>query len=51
MIKKLFVAGLICFATTSLYAQRFTFDLNDKNQEKAINKWREIFGNKFPTYE
>ncbi len=34
MIKKLFVAGLICFATTSLYAQRFTFDLNDKNQEK-----------------
>lgn len=26
-------------------------ETNDKNQEKAINKWREIFGNKFPTYE
>lgn len=26
-------------------------EMNDKNQEKAINKWREIFGNKFPTYE
>jgi hypothetical protein len=26
-------------------------ETNEKNQEKAINKWREIFGNKFPKYE
>jgi hypothetical protein len=35
MIKKLIVAGLLCLsATSSLYAQKFTFDLNDKNSEK-----------------
>jgi len=26
-------------------------EVNDKDQEKAINKWREIFGSKFPQYE
>ena len=26
------------------------FETQDKNQEKAINKWREIFGNDFPKY-
>lgn len=26
-------------------------EMNEENQEKAINKWREIFGNKFPKYE
>lgn len=26
-------------------------ETNEKNQEKAINKWREIFGSKFPSYE
>ena len=25
-------------------------ETSEKNQEKAINKWREIFGKKFPTY-
>lgn len=25
-------------------------ETQDKDQEKAINKWREIFGNKFPSY-
>ena len=25
-------------------------ETSEKNQEKAINKWREIFGTKFPTY-
>jgi Second Messenger Oligonucleotide or Dinucleotide Synthetase domain len=25
-------------------------ETNEKDQEKAINKWREIFGSKFPTY-
>ena len=34
MIKKLIVAGLLCLSATSLYAQKFTFDLNDKNEEK-----------------
>ena len=34
MIKKLIVAGLLCLSATSLYAQKFTFDLNDKNDEK-----------------
>ncbi|WP_409417119.1 SMODS domain-containing nucleotidyltransferase [Flavobacterium sp. PS2] len=27
------------------------FETTEKNQEKSINKWREIFGNKFPSYE
>lgn len=27
------------------------FETSEKNQEKSINKWREIFGNKFPSYE
>jgi hypothetical protein len=31
--------------------EAISFETNDKNQEKAINKWREIFGNKFPSYE
>lgn len=26
-------------------------EINDSNQEKAINKWREIFGNNYPKYE
>lgn len=26
-------------------------ETHDKDQEKTINKWREIFGNKFPKYE
>lgn len=26
-------------------------ETDEKNQEKAINKWREIFGNQFPKYE
>jgi hypothetical protein len=26
-------------------------ETDDKNQQRAINKWREIFGSKFPTYE
>ena len=34
MIKKLIVAGFLCLSATSLYAQKFTFDLNDKNNEK-----------------
>jgi hypothetical protein len=33
-------------AVEAIYAET-----HEKNQEKAINKWREIFGNKFPTYE
>lgn len=35
--------------TKSLEANRF--ELNDKDQEKAIKKWIEIFGDKFPKYE
>ncbi len=35
MIKKLIVAGLLCLSATSLYAQKFTFDLNDKSDEKV----------------
>jgi hypothetical protein len=31
--------------------EAFNFETKDKNQEKAINKWREIFGDKFPKYE
>lgn len=34
MIKKIIVVGLLCLSATSLYAQKFTFDLNDKNDEK-----------------
>ena len=34
MIKKLIVAGLLCLSATSLYAQKFTFDLNDKSNDK-----------------
>lgn len=26
-------------------------EIKEKDQEKAINKWREIFGNKYPKYE
>ena len=26
-------------------------EVNEKNQEKSINKWREIFGDSFPKYE
>jgi hypothetical protein len=26
------------------------FETQEKDQKKAINKWREIFGNEFPTY-
>ncbi len=26
------------------------FETQESNQKKAINKWREIFGNEFPTY-
>ena len=28
-----------------------SFEVNDKNQEKAINKWREVFGSAFPKYD
>jgi hypothetical protein len=31
--------------------EAITAETNDKDQEKAINKWREIFGTKFPIYE
>lgn len=31
--------------------EAINFETNEKNQEKAINKWREIFGNKYPSYE
>ncbi|MDM1072222.1 PorT family protein [Empedobacter brevis] len=34
MIKKIIAVGLLCLSATSLYAQKFTFDLNDKNDEK-----------------
>ncbi|QES92180.1 PorT family protein [Empedobacter brevis] len=34
MIKKIIVVGLLCLSATSLYAQKFIFDLNDKNDEK-----------------
>ncbi len=27
------------------------FETQDKNPEKAINKWRKIFGNDFPKYD
>lgn len=27
------------------------FETEEKDNEKSINKWREIFGNKFPSYE
>ncbi|WP_336734432.1 hypothetical protein [Chryseobacterium sp. VD8] len=27
------------------------FEINEKNQEKAIENWRKIFGEKFPKYE
>lgn len=32
-------------------SEAINFETQDKNQEKSINKWQEIFGNKFPTYE
>ncbi|SHG90158.1 SMODS domain-containing nucleotidyltransferase [Flavobacterium johnsoniae] len=31
--------------------QAINYEIEEKNQEKAINKWREIFGTKFPKYE
>ena len=31
--------------------EAITAKTNEEDQEKAINKWREIFGNKFPKYE
>ena len=34
MIKKLIVAGLVCLSATTIYAQKFIFDLNEKNDEK-----------------
>jgi len=34
MIKKLIVAGLLCLSATSTYAQKFSFDLNEKNNDK-----------------
>ncbi|MFY1045950.1 SMODS domain-containing nucleotidyltransferase [Chryseobacterium sp. GP-SGM7] len=30
--------------------EAITAETSEKNQEKAINKWREIFGSKFPIY-
>lgn len=34
MIKKLIVAGLLCLSATAIHAQKFSFDLNEKNNEK-----------------
>lgn len=31
--------------------EAINFETSDKDQKKAINKWREIFGSKFPIYE
>lgn len=31
--------------------EAFKIEVEEKNQEKAIIKWREIFGDKFPKYE
>jgi predicted nucleotidyltransferase len=31
--------------------EAYDAELNEKNQEKAINKWRTIFGDSFPKYE
>lgn len=31
--------------------EAYNVEIKDKNQEKAINKWREIFGSNFPKYE
>ena len=28
----------------------YTLETEEKNQEKSINKWREIFGDDFPEY-
>ena len=27
------------------------YELTEHDQEKAINKWREVFGNAFPKYD
>lgn len=31
--------------------EAYVYESQEKNQEKAINKWREIFGDDFPKYE
>ena len=31
--------------------EAYEAELTEKDQEKAINKWRAIFGNDFPKYE
>lgn len=35
----------------NLANEAITYEVSSKDQEKAIKKWREIFGNDFPTYE
>ncbi len=37
-------------STYNLGVEAFNLETKDKDQEKAINKWREIFGDKFPKY-
>ncbi|MCP4705235.1 MAG: hypothetical protein GY865_11545 [candidate division Zixibacteria bacterium] len=31
--------------------EAYNIETKEKNQEKAINKWHEIFGDAFPKYE
>jgi hypothetical protein len=31
--------------------EAYDYEINQKNQERAINKWREVFGDNFPKYE
>jgi len=36
--------------TYTIALEAIHFETQENNQKKAINKWREIFGNEFPTY-
>lgn len=38
-------------ATYEKGLQAWKYETEEKNQEKSINKWREIFGDDFPKYE
>jgi len=38
-------------ATYEKALEAYKIETEEKNQEKAINKWRNIFGNDFPKYE
>ena len=42
--------SLKAYDTYTKAAEAIRFETQEKNEKKAINKWKEIFGNEFPNY-